>query len=46
MKNKNWREKFYEEKDFIIPNGGDIKEVKITQQDWDWIEKFIDDLVK
>ena len=36
-----WKEELYEEKNFIVPNGGDIKKVEITYEDWLWIEDFI-----
>lgn len=38
---ESWKETLYETKPFIVPNGGDIKEVSITYKDWIWIENFI-----
>ena len=34
-------EELYEDKSFIVPNGGDIRKVEITYEDWLWIEDFI-----
>jgi len=31
---------FYETKSFIVPNGGDIRKVEISYEDWLWIENF------
>jgi len=33
--------KLYEEKDFLIPNDGDIRKVELTYKDWLWIENFL-----
>lgn len=35
------QERLYDEKSFIVPNGGDIKKVEINYEDWLWIEKFL-----
>jgi len=43
--NQSWEEKLYEEKPFIVPNGGDIRKVEITYQDWLWLEQFIQSLL-
>jgi len=34
-------EEFYKTKPFIVPNGGDIRKVEISYEDWLWIENFL-----
>jgi len=37
----SWEERLYDEKPFLVPNGGDIRKVEITYKDWIWIKDFI-----
>lgn len=41
----NWKERLYEEKPFLVPNGGDLLKVEITFADWLWLENFIEGLL-